>query len=295
MSEKVNIKELTLTEVSEITGISEKTLLGNWNKCKDKALQFGIVKEGRGKKAIYLQTIPDDNNKVAFDILREFFINECGFDTRTDFKKLTHYLYLVLLNTIEDKRYRNSKYMKEIGITKANLINYRKKLTKAGIMQPKHLSRGTYCYMDMDNIYNKCDVELYDSFTRCIIHTAEQLIEDKYNINLCDYEDYQKARDIITSDFEIEDIEDIINKVSDDKLKKEAVKDKTTNMSMINRDNIFRFYKIAFFEVSKAWQKDFEIKHVKFFPNHCLSYKIKDDMVFIEMIVNAYVYAIENN
>ena len=290
----INIKELTLTEVSEILCISEATLLKNWKRCEHRAKDFNIHKIGKGKKAEYIQYISEDKNKVAYDIMREYLINECGFDTRTDFKKLIHYIYLVLLNTIDTKRYRNSKYMEEIEITKANLIGYRRKLTKAGIMQPKHLSRGTYCYMNMNNIYNKCDVEIYDSFTRCIIHTAEQLIESKYNINLCDYEEYKKARDIITSDFEIEDIEDIINKVSDDKLKKEAVKDKTTNMSMPNKDNIFRFYKIAFFEVSKSWQEEFGIKHVKFFPNHCLSYKIKDDAVFIEMIKNAYAHIKDN-
>lgn len=283
---------LTLKEVAEILGVSENTVFKQWKKFESKALEFGITKKGRGSKAQYIQSISDDNNKIAYDILREFLINECGFDTRTDFNKLIHYLYLITLNTLHNYRYRNSKYMEVIKITKANLISYRKKLTKAGIMQPKHLSRGTYVYMGMNNIYSKCDFELYDSFIKCIIHTAEQLIENEYNINLCDNVDYQKARDIITCDFSIEDLEGIMSSINNKNIKKDVVRDKITNIHMNNKYNILKFYKIAFFEVSKQWQEEFGIKHVKFFPNHCLSNKVKNDTVFIKMIVNAYIYII---
>ena len=285
--------EISIKDVSDILGISENTILKNWNKCRDKALQFNIVKEGRGKKASYIQTISENNNKIAYDILIEFLIRECKFNVRTDFDKLIHYIYLVLLNTIDNKTYKNSNYMEEIRIAKSNLIQYKKKLTNAGVMQPKHLSKGSYQYMDVDNTYNMCDINLYDSFIKCIMNRAEQLMEEKYNLNLCDYEDYKKAKDIITSDFDIEDIETIIHKISDDKIRKEAIKDNTTNISKINTDNILRFYKIAFFEVSKAWQKEFNIKHVKFFPNHTLTHKIINDMQFIEIILKAYAYTIE--
>lgn len=285
--------EISIKDVSDILGVSENTILKNWNKCRDKALQFNIVKEGRGAKASYIQTISENNNKIAYDILIEFLIQKCKFNVRTDFDKLIHYIYLVLLNTIDNKTYKNSNYMEEIRIAKSNLIQYKKKLTNAGVMQPKHLSKGSYQYMDMDNTYNMCDINLYDSFIKCIMNRAEQLIEEEYNLNLCDYEDYKKARDIITSDFDIEDIETIIHKISDDKIRKEAIKDNTTNISKINTDNILRFYKIAFFEVSKAWQKEFNIKHVKFFPNHTLTHKIINDMQFIEIILKAYAYTIE--
>ena len=47
----INIKELTLTEVSEMLGISEATLLKNWKRCESRAKDFNIHKSGKGKKA----------------------------------------------------------------------------------------------------------------------------------------------------------------------------------------------------------------------------------------------------
>ena len=63
---------------------------------------------------------------------------------------------------------------------------------------------------------------------------------------------------------------------------------------MLNKGSILRFYKIAFFEVSKQWQEELGIKHVKFFPNHMLTDSIAKDMTFIDMIVNAYVHIKDN-
>jgi hypothetical protein len=295
MSEKLNIKELTLEEVSEIVGISEATLLKNWKRCEPRAKELGITKEGKGKKAQYFQTIDEDPNKIAYDILREYLINECGFDTRTDFKKLAKYIYLVLLNTVDSKRYRNAKYMEEVDIAEKNLINYRRKLTQCGVMKPKHICKGTYAYMDMDNIYNLCDEELHDSFTRSIISMAEKLLEESYNIDLTNFEDYQKAKDIITSDFDVSDLMDKLLSVSDNGVRKDILKDQTTNNTLkIDKESILRLYKIAFFEVSKQWQEVFKIKHVKFFPNHMLVNSIAKDNTFIEMIVNAYAYTLNN-
>jgi hypothetical protein len=290
----INIKELTLTEVSEILCISEATLLKNWKRCEPRAKDFNIHKVGKGKKAEYIQYISEDKNKVAYDIMREYLINECDFDTRTDFKKLIHYIYLVLLNTIDTKRYRNTKYIEEINTSKKNIIHYRRKLTECGVMKPKRICKGTYAYMDMNNIYNICDAELHDNFTRCIVSYAEKLLEESYNIDLTNFEDYQKAKDIITSDFDMDDLMDKLLSISNNELKKEVVKDKTTNITMLNKGSILRFYKIAFFEVSKQWQEELGIKHVKFFPNHMLTDSIAKDMTFIDMIVNAYVHIKDN-
>jgi hypothetical protein len=82
--------------------------------------------------------------------------------------------------------------------------------------------------------------------------------------------------------------------ISNNELKKEVVKDETTNITMLNKESILRFYKIAFFEVSKRWQEELGIKHVKFFPNHMLADSITKDMTFIDIIVNAYVYTQDN-
>ena len=92
----------------------------------------------------------------------------------------------------------------------------------------------------------------------------------------------------------MDDLMDKLLSISNNELKKEVVKDKTTNITMLNKGSILRFYKIAFFEVSKQWQEELGIKHVKFFPNHMLADSIAKDMTFIDMIVNAYVHIKDN-
>lgn len=83
-----------------------------------------------------------------------------------------------------------------------------------------------------------------------------------------------------------------MSSINNKNIKKDVVRDKITNIHMNSKYNILKFYKIAFFEVSKQWQEEFGIKHVKFFPNYCLSNKVKNDTVFIKMIVNDYIYII---
>lgn len=281
---------LTVKEVAEILGVSENTVFKQWAKCKDKAQVLGIIKEGRGKKATYIQQVSDDKNKIAFEVLREFLIHECNFNTRTDFNKLIHYLYLVLLNTVDKSYYySNLGYMYNIGIAEKNLIHYRKKLTEAKIMKSKKASKGVYAYLDTEGNYNICDVNLYDNFNKCIISECEKLLSASYTVDLTKANDYKKAKDIITSDFDIEELQSNLLNLSI-KLQKEITKDTVMSLSFKDDIDLSRFYKIAFYEVSKAWQKEFNIQHIKFFPNHMLSDFIIRDIDFIELIVNAYNY-----
>ena len=283
--------ELTLTEVSGILGVSETTVLKNWNKCKDKALQFGITKEGRGRNSIYIQTISDDTNKIAFDILREMLINECKFSSKTDFTKVIHYIYLVLLNTIdEDYCYKNIDYTNIIGVSEKRLIEYRKKLTQCGVMQPKSTSKGIYAYLDTDGVYNKCDVELYDTFNKCIENEARRLLKESYILDMTQNKDYQKAKDIISIDVDIDEIENIFKNLNI-KDKKEFLKDTVDNITFKDKlEDISKYYRLAYYEVSKQWQNDLEIVNVKFYPNHLINDYIKNDMQFVAMIAKAYAY-----
>ena len=286
----MNILELTVKEVAEILGISESTVLKNWKQCSIKAGSLGIEKIGRGTKAVYIKRISEDKNKVAFEILREFFINECKFDTRTDFKKLTHYVYLVLLNTVDkDYYYNNLDYMFNIRIAEKNLIEYRRKLTKANVMKLKEASKGVYAYLDINDNYNVCDVSLYDNFNRCIILEAKRLLIENYTVDLTKENEYKKAKDIITNDFNIDELYNNLL-VLPSSLQKELTKDTATNILFRADMDLSRFYKIAFYEVSKSWQEEMGIKHIKFFPNHILNDFVIKDMEFIEIIVNAYNY-----
>ena len=286
--------ELTLKEVSEILGVSETTVSKSWNKCKDKALQFGITKEGRGRNSIYIQTISDDTNKIAFDILREMLINECKFSSKTDFTKVIHYIYLVLLNTIdEDYCYKNIDYTNIIGVSEKRLIEYRKKLTQCGVMQPKSTSKGIYAYLDTDGVYNKCDVELvelYDTFNKCIENEARRLLKESYILDMTQNKDYQKAKDIISIDVDIDEIENIFKNLNI-KDKKEFLKDTVDNITFKDKlEDISKYYRLAYYEVSKQWQNDLGIVNVKFYPKHLLNDYIKNDMQFVAMIAKAYAY-----
>ena len=283
--------ELTLKEVSGILGVSEDTVFKQWAKCKDKALQFGIVKEGRGRNSIYIQTISDDTNKIAFDILREMLINECKFNSRTDFNKLIHYIYLVLLNTIDEEYcYNNIDYTNIIGVAERNLIEYRKKLTQCGVMQPKSTSKGIYAYLDTDGVYNKCDVELYDTFNKCIENEGRRLLKESYILDMTQNKDYQKAKDIISIDVDIDEIENIFKNLNI-KDKKEFLKDTVDNITFKDKlEDISKYYRLAYYEVSKQWQNDLGIVNVKFYPNHLLNDYIKNDMQFVAMIAKAYAY-----
>ncbi len=287
--------ELTLTEVSEILGVSEGTIFKQWAKCKDKALQFGIEKKGRGSKAKYIQTITEDNNKIAYDILREFLINECKFNSRTDFNKLIHYIYLVLLNTVDEEySYNNIDYTNIIKVSEKKLIEYRRKLTESGVMQPKKISKGIYAYLDTEGTYNKCDMELYDTFNKCIENEAKRLLKESYILDMTQNTDYKKAKDIVSINIDIDEVRDILKDLNIND-KKEFIKDTVSNITFKDKlEDISKYYRLAYYEVSKNWQKELGIINVKFYPNHMLSDNIKNDIKFIEIITKAYAYIINN-
>lgn len=291
--------EITLKEASEILGVSENTILKQWKKCEDKALKFGIVKEGRGKNAVYIQTIPEDKNKISYDILREFLINECNFDTRTDFDKLIHYLYLLLLNsTDEDEKYtyNNISYIDNIGIAEKNLIHYRKKLTDSGYMKQKKVSKGRYAYLDTEGVYHQCkDSKLYDNFNKCVVNEAKSLLKGSYILDLTQSTDYQKAKDIIEIDFDIKEIKEDIQNLNYEQ-QKQYIKDIVNHITFKNdMEDISRYYKIAYYEVSKSWQEELGIVNVKFYPNHMLSDIITNDIEFTNIIKEAYIYIKNKN
>ena len=262
--------ELTLEEVANKLNVSVKTVVTNWNKQRAKADALGIVKIGIGKNAKYICVAPTTKEQITYECLREYLIQECKFDIRTDFKKLIHYIYLVLLNTIDEEyHYNNLGYIQQLGISQRNLITYRQKLTNTGVLKPKSTSSGIYAYLNINNEYIVCDSRLHSDFIMCILSHYEKLLENKYLVDLSDKEDYQKAKDIIES--EIHDYESLgIYPIPHTKE---------------------HIYKIAFYEVFKAWEEELGIKHVKFFPNHMINNFIVKDMDMIDMIVNAYVYS----
>ena len=295
-------EELTLTEVAEVLGVSENTAFKQWAKCKDKALSFGIVKEGRGSKAKYIQTLSEDNNKIAYDILREFLINECKFNSRTDFDKLIHYLYLVLLNTVEpnesNPHYTYEQFANIIGTSSKNISNYRNKLTEHGIMKNKRISKGRYAYLDTNHIYHKCTEEMYDSFYNAVETETDRLYEhykkNKLTFNLNNHNEYSKARNIMLDTFDMEELESELKSIDDINIRKELTVDRIVSVSLKNVLEFNRndFYKPAFYNVSLAWRNHEGIVLFKFFPNHLLHDFIIKDVVFLEIIAKAYMHII---
>ena len=283
-------EELTLEEVSRIISVSEKQIYKNFNKYKSKLEEYNLVAEGKGKKRKFFKNLKyETKEKIAYKLLVDFLKNECGFDLRTNFNKLIHYIYLVFLNSIDSNfKYKNNDFEKIIGLSEKQLIKYRNKLTEVNIMKLKKFSKGIYMYLDESNEFKECNSELYDSFNMCILNECKNLFKSKYTVDLTNSKDYKKAKDIITDDFDFSSIELFF----DIKLQK----DKKVVKELLTKNNLFyskeyeNFYKIAFFEVSKAWEKEFGIKHVKFFPNHVLQEYILKDKEIIEIIVNAYSY-----
>lgn len=256
------MQEITLIEISEMTGISENQLKKNWKQYEPRMNEIGISKTGRGSKATYYIE-ERDNYKLAYDILVEMLIQEYGFNTRTDFNKVIKYLYYVMINTRDkNKFYFNYDYVSLVGVDESNLINYFKKLSGENALIRKDLKEGKFMYLNLDNEYVECDKRLAEEFRQCVINECRRLRKEGYKVDLSVKKDYEKAVDIIKNYDFLEDI-------------------------YLDNDDL-RFYKIAFKEVSDAWQKDLGIKWIKFFPKHRLSYA--KDEVFIEMISKAYEY-----
>lgn len=285
----MELKELKLEEVSKITGISENQLYNNFSKYIQRLEEYSISYEGKGKKRRFFKSICDSQERIAYEILTEFLMQECNFSPRTNFIKLIHYMYLVLLNSIdEDYKYSNYHFEDYIGISEKQLIKYRRKLTEANVMKPKKVSKGIYMYLDLNNEYQECDIDLYNSFNQCILNECKNLFKSKYTVDLTNQSDYKKAKDIITNDFDFSaiDLNLDIKKPKDEKVIKELL----TKNDLFRSNEYERFYKIAFYEVSKAWEIEFGIKHIKFFPNHILDESVSKDNTMISLITNAYSY-----
>lgn len=161
-------------------------------------------------------------------------------------------------------------------------------------MKHKSVSKGIYAYLDVEGTYNKCDMKLYDTFNKCIENEAKRLLKESYILDMTQSNDYRKAKDIISINIDIEEVKDILKDLNIND-KKEFLKDTVDNITFKDKlEYISKYYRLAYYEVSKEWQKQLGIINVKFYPKHILSDNIKKDMKFIEIITKAYAYIINN-
>ena len=143
----MNIREITLNEISEITGISENQILKNFKRYMPRLELLGITKEGRGKNAKYYITdnLDNDNFKIAYDTFINIFRDAFYFDSRTDFDSLLLFMGYIQSHTLDKDHYftiRNFSFIS--GISERTIGKYVKHLREYNILSPKELSKKYY-------------------------------------------------------------------------------------------------------------------------------------------------------
>ena len=140
------LKEITLTEVSELVGVSEKQINKNFKRYMPKLEKYNILFEGKGKnrKFYKLQNDIISNEQFAYEIFELIAYNTWGFDRQTNIDKLLHYMSIILY--IKDNKstltyLRIEDFARIVGVTKTVIKRYRKKLIKNNIIMPNELSK----------------------------------------------------------------------------------------------------------------------------------------------------------
>lgn len=140
------LKEITLTEVSELVGVSEKQINKNFKRYMPKLEKYNILFEGKGKdrKFYILEDTSKSNEQFAYEIFEQIAYNVWGFDRQTNIDKLLHYMSIILY--IKDNKstltyLRIEDFARIVGVTKTVIKRYRKKLIKNNIIMPNELSK----------------------------------------------------------------------------------------------------------------------------------------------------------
>ena len=140
------LKEITLTEVSELIGVSEKQINKNFKRYMPKLEKYNILFEGKGKdrKFYILEDTSKSNEQFAYEIFEQIAYNVWGFDRQTNIDKLLHYMSIILY--IKDNKstltyLRIEDFARIVGVTKTVIKRYRKKLIKNNIIMPNELSK----------------------------------------------------------------------------------------------------------------------------------------------------------
>lgn len=134
-------KKITLTEISNLLGVSEGQLLKNWKKYSSKLDEYGITKEGRGKKATYYikdkeQQLDDKNiYQLAYMILQDVF-------KQKDIKNILKFLEIIMCNTT--RFYTNKDYSNILGLSEKTIELYRKILRENDIICTNETSHQKY-------------------------------------------------------------------------------------------------------------------------------------------------------
>ena len=140
------LKEITLTEVSELVGVSEKQINKNFKRYMPKLEKYNILFEGKGKdrKFYILEDTSKSNEQFAYEIFEQIAYNVWGFDRQTNIDKLLHYMSIILY--IKDNKstltyLRIEDFARIVGVTKTVINRYREKLIKNNIIMPNELSK----------------------------------------------------------------------------------------------------------------------------------------------------------
>lgn len=168
--------EISITEVSELIGVSQNTLYKDFKKCVNKLEKHNISYEGKGKNRKFYIIEQDilNQNKEAYDIFKQIVYNVWKFNRQVDIDKLLHFMIVILKNQgIMDHTsiLTHDEIADIIGLQQRQTISkYKKRFVENGVIQKKELSKfTTYCTK------LKCELP---TLTSILIPNENNLIKD---------------------------------------------------------------------------------------------------------------------
>lgn len=152
--------EMSITDVSQLIGISENQLYKNFKRCEDRLKEYNILYEGRGKSRNFYQVksdIPPSKEKLAYDIFKEIAYNEWKFNRQTNIDKLLYYMGLVLSKqkSESDASVLSTKDIaRQMKVSESTIRKYKKILVDNKIFKPKNFSKMVTYISTEDRIFN---------------------------------------------------------------------------------------------------------------------------------------------
>ncbi|MDB8802756.1 response regulator transcription factor [Romboutsia sp. 1001216sp1] len=197
--------EVSITDVSQLIGISENQLYKNFKRCEERLKEYNILYEGVGKSRKFYQVesdIPSSKEKVAYDIFKEIAYNVWKFNRQTNIDKLLYYMGLILSKqkSESDASVLSTKEIaRQMKVSESTIRKYKKILVSNNVFKPSNLSKMV--------TYISTEYMEFNTRTSTLIPYADNT-EDcfKYRIKIVNGEPaYQFAEEKILVDNELMD------------------------------------------------------------------------------------------
>lgn len=179
------MNEITLKEVSELTGVSENQVLKNYKQYSSKFEALGITKEGKGKKAKYYRIESQDPYQVAYEIFISIFRDAFDFNYKTNFDNLLLLMGYIKSHTLDKNHYFTARQFSYItGIREDTLSYYINQLREYKILKPKYVARKYYIAQVRDKSHEGEFFILETDITK--IMQEEGIVDAWHGVNILD-------------------------------------------------------------------------------------------------------------